>query len=96
MDYKGHMLGYWGRNIVKKYGGVLLALSEDRYDLETSCAVGSQLFQEYFSITLPLDSSVLSHYLLSTILPPPKKKKKTTFIRWKGHSLSAYSAYKYQ
>jgi hypothetical protein len=63
MDYKGHMLGYWGRNIVKQYGGILLAFSEDRYDLETSHAVRSQLFQECFSITLPLDTSVLAHYL---------------------------------
>lgn len=58
-----------GRNIVKKYRGILLPFTEDRYDIETSHAVRSQLFRGCFSITLPLDTSMLAHYLLSTISP---------------------------
>jgi hypothetical protein len=78
-----------GRNMFKQYGGILLAFTEDRYDIETSHVVTIQLFQGCFSITLLLDTSVLAHYLLSTIFP------QTTFIGWKGHIalLSAYSAY---
>jgi hypothetical protein len=57
MDYDGHMLGYWGRNIVKQYGIVPLAFSKDSYNLETSPVVRNQLFQGFFSFTLHLDTS---------------------------------------